>query len=180
MVLLPAPNRSDSLISASISHAVVLRVKSIRNDQGNVYHAETVGFGDVEFTTADSLPLKEPRKLVFVNPWIHHLRESHGVRDDDGQETAVEFGTDASIDIDLVREPMIEEIQTTPSRTLDVDAHTRALELMAFLGQPFSALLLLKQPDGAYKRVAADNEIVVRGIEDDVLRDIRVEVLEVL
>ncbi|KAG9309660.1 hypothetical protein JVU11DRAFT_10329 [Chiua virens] len=161
------------------------RVKTLKKEQENVYHAETVGLGDVEFTTADSLPLKQPRKLIFVNPWIHHLRKWHGDRDED-KESDVELDThvgsipDADINVGLVHEPMIEEDPTPPSRTLDVDIHTRALELIARLGQPFSALLLLKQPDGAYKRVAADNEIVVRGIEDDALKDIRVEFLEVL
>ncbi|KAF8417602.1 hypothetical protein L210DRAFT_3580675, partial [Boletus edulis BED1] len=39
------------------------------------YRARVSGIGDVEFQTADRLPLAEPRKLIFVHPWIRELRD---------------------------------------------------------------------------------------------------------
>lgn len=62
-----------------------------------------------------------------------------------------------------------------------VDDYTRALQMLARLGQPFNALLLVRQPNGEYKRVAAENEIVVSGLGTDInLKNIQAKVLEIL
>ncbi|KAG9309666.1 WD40-repeat-containing domain protein [Chiua virens] len=164
---------------------IVFRAKRLQRLQRDVYCAETAALGDVEFTTGDSLSLKDARRLVFVNPWIHLLRDACGSIgwDGDNSDSDTESNTNVDVDSDaeayaeLMHAPMIEEIQPTPP---DTDMDTRALRLIAFLGQSFSALLLLKQPDGAYKRVAADHEIVIRGMGNNVPRDIRVELLEVV
>ncbi|KAG9309665.1 hypothetical protein JVU11DRAFT_10334 [Chiua virens] len=162
---------------------IVFRVRRLRREQGNVYRAEAVALGDVDFTTEESLPLKEVRRLVLVNPWIHLLREDRGriTWEGDSSDSDAESNTDdgdaAEVDVELVHASMIEEAPTNPSTT---NMYTQALELIARLGQPFSALLLLKQPDGAYRRVAADHEIAIRGMGSEVPRDIRIEVLEVV
>ncbi|KAF8547790.1 hypothetical protein OG21DRAFT_848033 [Imleria badia] len=41
--------------------------------QGRVYRASASILGDVKITTADTLPLQEPRGLLLVHPWIHDL-----------------------------------------------------------------------------------------------------------
>ena len=41
-----------------------------------------------------------------------------------------------------------------------IDLDTRALKLIARLGQPFSALLLAQQRGGEYKRIASDYDII--------------------
>lgn len=46
-----------------------------------------------------------------------------------------------------------------------IDSYSRALQMIARLGQPFSALLLVRQPDGEFKRVAVDEEIIISRIE---------------
>ena len=161
---------------------IVFGVRSLRKEQEDVYHAKTIGLGDVEFTTADSLPLKEPRRLVFVDLRIHGLIDPHdaATREDrleSDAESISDLGNSAvDTESELVHPPIIEEAPSLPR----LDTYTRALQVIAHLGQPFSPLLLLQQPDGAYRRVAADHEIVVRGIGKNIPKDIRVEVLEIL
>ena len=162
---------------------IVFGVRSLRKEQENVYRAKTAGLGDVGFTTADSLPLEEPRRLVFVDLRIHGVLEPRGAAtSEDRSESDVESISDlsrgnnaAGTDGELVHAPIIEEVPSAP-----LDIYTRALQVIAHLGQPFSALLLLQQSDGTYRRVAADHEIVVRGTGKNVPKDIRVEVLEIL
>ena len=159
---------------------IVFSVKRLRREQENVYHAETAGLGDVQFTTADALPLKEPRKLVFMDTRIHGLHKLHDAATwEDKEESDATSNSDSGSSVDtgseMVHAPMIEEVPSAPS-----DAYTRALQLIAHLGQPFSATLLLRQSDGSYKRIAADHEIVVRGTGNNFPKDPRVEVLEIL
>ncbi|KAI6141936.1 hypothetical protein BKA82DRAFT_2631360 [Pisolithus tinctorius] len=57
---------------------IVFSVKSLENpcsDNAKLYRAKVSGLGNVDFTTADDLPLREAKKFVFVNPWIHHIRD---------------------------------------------------------------------------------------------------------
>ncbi|KAI5987401.1 hypothetical protein F5J12DRAFT_866902 [Pisolithus orientalis] len=62
-----------------------------------------------------------------------------------------------------------------------VDSYTRALEMIARLGQSFNAFLLVQQWNGTYKRVAAEREIVVSGLGTNITsKNIRVKVLEIL
>ncbi|KAF8416534.1 hypothetical protein L210DRAFT_2534716 [Boletus edulis BED1] len=42
-----------------------------------------------------------------------------------------------------------------------MDEYTRALRLVVRLQQPFHALLLQQQPNGEFRRVAAEHEIVI-------------------
>ncbi|KAI6140776.1 hypothetical protein EDD17DRAFT_299099 [Pisolithus thermaeus] len=59
-----------------------------------------------------------------------------------------------------------------------VEDYTQALHMIARLGQPFSALLLLQQPNGEYKRVASENEIIVSGLGANItLKDIRMKLV---
>ena len=163
---------------------IVFGVRSLTKEQENVYRAKTTGLGDVEFTTADSLPLEEPRRLVFVDLRIHGVLEPREAATwEDRSESDAESISDLSMgnngagtDGELVHAPIIEEVPSVPQ----LDTYTRALQVIAHLGQPFSALLLLQQSDGTYRRVAADHEIVVRGTGKKVPKDIRVEVLEIL
>ena len=154
---------------------IVFGVTSVKREQGDLYHAEAIGLGGVQFTTTDSLPLKEPWRLVFVDLRIHGLQQSCGTAAFWENALASEAESNLVTNAEMDHVPIIEEVPSTPS-----DAYTQALELIVHLGQPFSALLFLQQPDGAYKRVAADHEILASGIGTNVPKDIRVEVLEVL
>ena len=60
--------------------------------------------------------------------------------------------------------------------------YTRALWLVVRLQQPFYALLLQQQPNGDFRRIAAEHQIIVPGIDHQInfARDVRTEVVEVL
>ncbi|KAF8137708.1 hypothetical protein EV363DRAFT_1155979 [Boletus edulis] len=141
------------------------------------YRAKISGIGDVEFLTSDRLPLTEPRKLVFVHPWIRDICDPH-----DGF-TWASTADDSDSDSDPETEP-----GSTPTSPLDaqptapMDNYTRALRLVVRLQQPFHALLLQQQPHGEFKRVAAKYEIVIPGIKrlDNFARDVHTGVVEIL
>ncbi|KAF8119527.1 hypothetical protein EV363DRAFT_1079731, partial [Boletus edulis] len=138
----------------------------------NHYRAKVSGIGDVTFQTSDTLPLAEPRKLIFVHPWIRELCDplegfpwGSTVDDDDGSDTDTEPTSPLPV------------LPTTA-----MDGYTRALRLIVRLQQPFHALLLEQQPNGEFKRVAAEHEIVIPGIKrpHTFSRDIRTGVVDIL
>ncbi|KIO11081.1 hypothetical protein M404DRAFT_127323 [Pisolithus tinctorius Marx 270] len=125
------------------------------------------GLGQVEFTTADQLSLNRSQRFVFVNPWIHHIR---------GPSGGVTWGVDSESDTDY------DEVATSPAvPASQVDNYTRALEMVSRLGQSFNALLLAQQLNGEYKRVAAENEIVVAGLGTNITpKNIHARILDIL
>ncbi|KIO01941.1 hypothetical protein M404DRAFT_718124 [Pisolithus tinctorius Marx 270] len=134
-----------------------------------LYRARVSGLGQVEFTTADRLSLNGPQQLVFAHPWIHYIR---------GPSGGITWEDDSESDTDS-DSAEVAPLPAVPA--LQVDHYTRALEMIARLGQPFSALLLMKQPSGEYRRVAAENEIVVPGLGTNITsKNIRARVLEIL
>ena len=153
-----------------------LGVQDPRSGPEKHYRAKASGLGTVEFRTSDTLSLTEPRKLIFVHPWIRDLRDPL-----DGFTWG--SAADDEYDSDLETEPGL--TPTTPSHplpTATMDDHTRALRMVVRLQQSFHALLLQQQPNGEFKRVAAEHEIVIPGIERSInfARDIRTEVMEIL
>jgi hypothetical protein len=50
-------------------------------------------------------------------------------------------------------------------------SYSRALQLIALLGQPFSALLLAQQPGGEYRRIASDQNIFAQVKHMTTIRD---------
>ncbi|KAI9569820.1 hypothetical protein HD554DRAFT_453126 [Boletus coccyginus] len=154
-----------------------LGVQDFGSGLENRYRARVSGIGNVEFQTCDRLSLSEPHKLIFVHPWIHSLRDHlHGftwgnAADDD------EYGSDP--------ESEAGSAPTSPLHALPaaaMDDYTRALRLIVHLQQPFHTLLLQQQPNGEFKRIAAEHEIVIPGIDRRInfTRDIRIEVVEIL
>ncbi|KAI6017126.1 hypothetical protein EDC04DRAFT_2902662 [Pisolithus marmoratus] len=148
-----------------------LSIQELGKDNEKLYRAKVSGLGNVEFTTADNLPLRVPQRLIFAHPWIPYIRgPSSGVPCGGDSEADTDFGSDSDGDSgsDAVPVPQVDDC-------------TRALQTIARLGQPFSALLLIQQPNGEYGRVATENEIVVPGLGTDITsKDIRAEVLETL
>lgn len=45
---------------------------------------------------------------------------------------------------------------------IDSERHSRALQLIVRLGQPFGAFLLAQQRGGEYKRIASDRDIIAQ------------------
>ncbi|KAI5982354.1 hypothetical protein EDC04DRAFT_1833915 [Pisolithus marmoratus] len=139
--------------------------------------AKVSGLGNVEFMTTDDIPLDKWQKFVLVHPWIRHIRgpSSEPAWEDDSEldtDSDLGSGSDAGSDGVVL-------IQSAP--TPRVGDYTRALHMIARLGQPFNALLLVQQSNGDYRRVAAENEIVVSGLGTNITsRNIRAKVLEIL
>ncbi|KAI6098469.1 hypothetical protein F5141DRAFT_1219540 [Pisolithus sp. B1] len=150
-----------------------LGVQELRNDKEKVYRATVAELGTVEFTTADNLPLRKPQKLVFAHPWIRYIR---GPSDGDtwgDSESVVDTGLDSEHDAGS------DVVHAIPAP--QVDHYTQALQMIARLGQPFNALLLVQQPDRHYKRVATEKEIVVRGLGTNFTpQKVQTRVLEIL
>ncbi|KAI5998905.1 hypothetical protein F5J12DRAFT_784758 [Pisolithus orientalis] len=154
-----------------------LGIQGIRRGNEKLYHAKVSGLGRVDFTTADDLPLNEPQKFAFAHPWIRHIR---------GPSSGIAWGSDSESDTDHesnldgdARSDEVTPLYAVPEP--QVDSYTQALQMIARLGQPFNALLLAQQPNGEYKRVAAEDEIVVSGLGTNVTsKNIRAHVMEIL
>ncbi|KAI6008658.1 hypothetical protein EDC04DRAFT_3095226 [Pisolithus marmoratus] len=155
-------------------------VQWLREGNEKLYHAKVSGLGNVEFTTADNLALHEPHKFVFAHPWICYIRgPSSGVVWGRDSESDTDSDSDLYFDAtsDQGAHPSPLEAVTAPQ----VDDYTRGLEMIARLGQPFNALLLVQRPNGEYNRVAAENEIVVSGLGTDITtKNFQAKVLEIL
>ena len=151
-----------------------LGVQDFGSGLENRYRARVSGIGNVEFQTSDRLSLSEPRKLIFVHPWIRDLCDP---LDGLTWESATQ---DDEYDSDPDTEAGSTPLQALPAATMD--EYTRALRLIVRLQQPFHTLLLQQQPNGEFRRIAAEHEIVMPGIDRQVnfARDIRIEVVEIL
>ncbi|KAI6030212.1 hypothetical protein EDC04DRAFT_104815 [Pisolithus marmoratus] len=157
-----------------------LGIQELHGGNEKLYRARVSGLGNVEFTTVDDLPLHKPHKFVFVHPWIRYIQgPSDGVAwgSDSESDTESDLGSDCDVESDEVASSS--PLHAIPSP--EVDDYTQALEMIARLGQPFNALLLVQQAIGEYKRVAAEREIVVSGLGTDISsKNIHAKVLEIL
>lgn len=152
-----------------------LSVQDFAHGDNYHYRARVSGIGDVEFQTSDRLSLSHPWRLILVHPWIRDLRDPLDGSPWGSLGSSTEYQSDPE-----ASSPRASLLCAPPVTT--TDAYTRALRLIVRLQQPFSALLLQQQPNGEYKRVAAEHEIIVPGIERSInlARDTRVDVVEIL
>ncbi|KAF8549346.1 hypothetical protein OG21DRAFT_605383 [Imleria badia] len=165
---------------------IVFHVKSLGvkdwDSYGNRYWAKASKLGMVEFTTMDKLPLSEPRRLVLVHPWISDIRGAQNEGGVDASDSDIESDSEPELakDAETDEESGV-ALPLDATSSLPAEEHTLALDMIVRLWQPFNALLLLRQPGVAYKRVAPENEIIVQ-ISGDRIRskNIQTEVLEVL
>ncbi|KAI6017080.1 hypothetical protein EDC04DRAFT_486331 [Pisolithus marmoratus] len=159
-----------------------LGIQELREGNEKLYRARVSGLGNVGFTTTDDLPLNGPQKLIFAHPWIRHIQ---------GPSSGTAWGGDLEFDTDSDSDVYVDagSDEVAPPSPLDtvpaphVDEYTRALQMIAHLRQPFNALLFEQQPNGEYKRVAAENEVVVSGFRTDITslgKNIQAKVLEIL
>jgi hypothetical protein len=167
-----------------------LVVKDSEIGEEKCYRARVSGIGHVEFQTSDQLSLGEPRRLAFAHPWIRDLRgpaeEPCGTSSDSEDDSLSWSGSDVEEESLSPAAPseaapdMAAPLYVGPIATMDVS--TRALQLVVRLQQPFRGLLLQQQSHGGYKRVAAEHEIVVPGLERRIssAKVVRVEVVEIL
>ena len=172
-----------------VFYATKIGVQELDSSRGNLYHATVSFLGKVEFRTTDMIPLKQPRKLVFVHPWLRNLRDPlDGFMSDDIPESESDVGSsneaedsDAGSSDTQWHDALtaVSPLDAKPSPRLD--RSTLALRLIARLGRPFNALLLEQQPNGQYKRLAAKHEIIVPGVPYQTTpKDIKLKVVEII
>ena len=152
-------------------------VKDLGDPQGTLYRTTVSSLGrvPVDIRTADAMPLK-PKKLLFVHPWLFDVRDH---RDDPvfDDEQEVELDDDDDDDSGGF-------VPATPSGaapSAPVDRYQQALRLIARLGRPFNALLLERQDNNQYKRIATDCKIMISGVPYQTNpKDLRAKVLEIV
>ncbi|KAH7906973.1 hypothetical protein BJ138DRAFT_1104700 [Hygrophoropsis aurantiaca] len=138
-----------------------------------VYYATADGLEDVQITTADRLSRFSPsrpalpgREMLLVRPWNRDLLGAAEIASDIRNAVAAR--------------PPSNVIPPAPSSqpTRESDTLTQAWTLVARLKQRFAALLLVRQPGGAYQRVASDHNIIAQVRDVGKLADIKsIEVL---
>ncbi|KAG0694713.1 WD40-repeat-containing domain protein [Suillus ampliporus] len=157
---------------------IVFPVTDIRRRQGEeeeTYGVKADGLHDLLITTEDKLiPFSHSRPIrqtfLLVRPWNRDLLDLPDYTDD-------------SLNVD--DSPLLESpLQGSPrsSHELgDSEAHSRALRLIARLGQQFSAILLVQHRSGEYKRIASDHDIIVQVKDMASMPDItEIRTLEIL
>ncbi|KAF8547157.1 WD40 repeat-like protein [Imleria badia] len=179
-------SQSTSGSAAYLQHALLTADStchaSSSQSKGSVYNVLRVIWRTI---TVLGLSLTEPRKLIFVHPWIRDLRDPFdgfvwgSTADDDEYDADPELEYLSDSETEFASGPS-SPLNAAPAITMD--GYTRALRLVVLLQQPFHALLLRQQPNGEFRRVAAEHEIVVPGIERTInfARDVRTEVVEIL
>ncbi|KAG2339547.1 hypothetical protein BDR05DRAFT_991937 [Suillus weaverae] len=119
------------------------------------YGVKADGLHDLEITTKDTLiQFVRPTLQTFllVRPWnrcllgLPDFAELHDFGDNTQSEDEDRTMPGSSVE----QEPV------------DSESHSRALRLIARLGQPFSAFLLAQQHSGEYKRIASDCTIIAQ------------------
>ncbi|KAF8546383.1 hypothetical protein OG21DRAFT_1491281 [Imleria badia] len=132
------------------------------------------------------MPLKKPRKLVFVHPWLCDPLDGSMPEDEPEAESDMDSSDEAetksnagSGDGTDNASELVSPLHAEPSA--QADPFTLALRLISQLGHPFSALLLEQQPNGQYKRVTAKHEIIVPGVPYKTHpKDIKAKVVEIV
>ena len=136
---------------------IMFTVSKVILIQGDLYRAIVSSLGKVEFKTTDITLRKQPRRLVFVYPWIRDLRElpkDEEVDDETDDETDDESDPGSSDKPERIS-------QANPSARMDPSIPP-ALRLIARLGRSFNVLLLREKLDTQqYERVATEDEIIV-------------------
>ncbi|KAF8549449.1 hypothetical protein OG21DRAFT_1447848 [Imleria badia] len=186
---LPRANFSNRCLQLPciVFYVARIGVQELGGSQGTHYRATVSLLGNVEFRTADAMPLKKPRKLIFVHPWLRDLRDPlDGFMSDDEPEAESDVDSSDEADAESVAGSGDDDT-STPASPLHVEPlapvgpSTQAFRLIARLGRPFNALLLEQQSNGQYKRVAAEEEIIVPGVPYKTNpKDIKVKVVEII
>jgi len=159
----------DSLSAPRFAHrrlhlpCIVFPVTEARRRPGHdqdtyTYELKSDGLRNLDITIEDRFtPFSSARPppvwqtILFARPWSRHLLGLYDTADDAqsvANWSAPEFLLQGSL-----------AAQTEPIYS---DSDSRALRLIANLGQPFSAFLLARQRDGEFKRIASDRDIIAQ------------------
>ncbi|KAG1758392.1 hypothetical protein EDD22DRAFT_956916 [Suillus occidentalis] len=147
------------------------------------YHVKADGLQDLLIDTEDRLfqfSQARPTQQTFllVRLWNRNELGLPDFADDEAMEAwSSRLSTPSSMPLSLL------ELGRSPKQhePVESESHSRALRLIAHLGQPFSALLLAQQRGGEYKRIASDYNITAKVKDMTAVHDMMgVRTLEVL
>ncbi|KAG0708591.1 hypothetical protein DFH29DRAFT_424331 [Suillus ampliporus] len=123
------------------------------SELANAYDIKAVGLKDLCITTADdltetSLSRSARPKYLLVHPW------SRDLLDPLAEDSESEYGSPT------------ETLDGNPIDYYAETDHRSASRLLVRLGQPFSAMLLMRLQGAEYKRIACDRQIIAQ-VDDD-------------
>ncbi|KAF8552128.1 TPR-like protein [Imleria badia] len=152
IIQLPQITFSNRRLKLPCIMFTVQKIDEIRPGE-KLYRATVSSLGEVEFRTADVMPMTQPWRLVFAHPWITDLREPPG-------GPMSEY--DPQVDTSVLAFRLISRLG-------------RPFNALLF------QLQLDKLSYRKYKRVAAEHEIIVPGVPHKTdYNNINVDVLEVV
>ncbi|KAF8121118.1 hypothetical protein EV363DRAFT_1234174 [Boletus edulis] len=180
-------------------------LKKVKRDGVRVYRATTSAVEDVDINTEERLPVN-PEDLVLICPWIHELLDAtvshHSCRhhpsgkgispsdsdsDSDSEQEQDAFAREAALEsrtraVVSVSHPDLDHPLPCGTLSDQRDSGSKALKLAARFRQsePLSALLLLAQGHGKYRRVATDHEIMIRVRNEVSLGDMILQTLDII
>ncbi|KAG0704705.1 hypothetical protein DFH29DRAFT_1067888 [Suillus ampliporus] len=137
-----------------------IRQRSDHNQETQfTYGVKAAGLHDLLITTEDklaqfSLAKRSRRSFLLVRPWNRNLLEMSDVVDDtESEEYRSAVGSPAH---DSFSESSEE------NEPVHSESHSRALQLVVRLGQPFGAFLLAQRQGKEYMRIASDRDIIAQ------------------
>ena len=154
-------------------------VTEIRRRQDHEYEVKADGLKDLIIKTEDRLPLFARARpimqtFLLVRPWNRRLLDEPDFADDQTVETS-------SLHESAISDaPHGSPGETEPPVDLEAQSQSRALRLIARLGQPFNAFLFV-QRGPEFRRIAADHDIIAEVKDKTSVRDMMgVRTLDVL
>ncbi|KAG1882428.1 hypothetical protein F4604DRAFT_425327 [Suillus subluteus] len=150
---------------------IAFRVAEIRRKRGIAqetlltYGIRADGLHNLLITTKDTLTQftsakPTPQTFLLVRPWDRCLLELPDFAEQPAFTDDVTSLGDWSEPESLLDQ--LPGISPAVQELADSESHSRALQLIVRLGQPFSAFLLAQQRGGEYKRVATDHDIIAQ------------------
>jgi hypothetical protein len=135
-----------------------------------VYEVKIDGLGDLLITTEDRLipfsltrPLAPWQTFLLVRPWNRDLLELPNSSDD--MQSLENSAASSSPSLGPLG------VSLEENEPVNTDSQSRALRLIVRLGQPFTALMLVRQHSREYKRIASNRDIVAQVKDMTSVRD---------
>ncbi|KAG1746024.1 uncharacterized protein EDB91DRAFT_1199638 [Suillus paluster] len=133
-----------------------------RDEETNTYGVEANGLHDLQITTTHkfSQARRAQQQFLLVRPWDRRLLEHLDFAELPAfADDAESLGNWSESESPLQDSPPISPVEEELDES---EFHSRALQLIVRLGQPFSAFLLAQRRGGEYARIASDHHIIVQ------------------
>ena len=154
----------------------VTEVSRKPSQEEGAYTLKTNSLDDLLISTEDKLipfsrriPIRQ--ELLIVRPWDRNFLESYDFADPEDDARSIRTENSA----------MPPNFSSGDDVSTDSESDSRALRLIARLGQPFRAFLVAQRRGGEYSRIAADHDIIAQVKDRASVRDMMdVRTLEIL